>query len=49
MMLMSMKSINQTSMRTCCKNCMHTKNGRKKQRRIAKRSERQKWMRNVHN
>ena len=46
-MLMSMRSVNKTSMRTCCKDCMHRKFNNKASRRLVKRSERQVWRRNV--
>ncbi len=52
MMLMSMKNINQTSLRSCCKDCIYgngNRRGRKENRRHAKRSERQSVRRDIRN
>jgi hypothetical protein len=50
MMLMSMRSINQSTRKTCCKDCMQGQgnaNGRKANRRNIKRSERNRWKRSI--
>jgi hypothetical protein len=48
--LMSIRNINKTSMRTCCKDCLRgngSTHGRKANRRAVKRAERQRWKREV--
>lgn len=50
-LLMSIRNVNKTSMRACCKDCMYGNGGhdRKSNRRHVKRSERQYWRSEVRN